>query len=140
MGWSIAAASTALLAIFLHIISGVTGSFGNTVRHRSQKLFFWSILLASALTAAWANADYGQSAMTFVAVSIGLIISAQKIELPRWCSALLQSPALLATGMLISAGFSVYGIGAKIIALTQVSLLVAGLYLPKIWVKSRNQP
>lgn len=138
-GWIVAAAFTALFATFLHMLAGVTGSFGDSVRHRSQQLLFWSILAASALTAALAIADFGQDTMPFVGVSIGLILAAQEIGLPRWCAALLRSPALIAVAMFVAAGFAVFAIGAKMIALAQVGLLVAGLYLPKIGIKNRNQ-
>ena len=139
MGWSIAAAVTALLAIFLNTLFGVIRGLGNAPRHRSQSLLFWGTLIVSALATAWANTDYGPDAMAFMLMSIGLIAVAYRTKIPRWPASLLQSPALLAAAMLIAAGLSVVALGIKIIALVQLGLLIAGLYLPATKDKNSNQ-
>jgi hypothetical protein len=52
---------------------------------------------------------------------------------------LLQSPALLAITMLMAAGLSVFALAAKIVALVQLGVLIAGLYLPAAKGKNSNQ-
>jgi hypothetical protein len=138
-GWSIAAAATALVALFLHTLAGVTGGLLDAERHRSQRWSFWGLLVASALAAAWTNIGYGPDAAAFMAISIGLIVASYRIRLPIWSAMLLQSPALLAITMLMAAGLSVFALAAKIVALVQLGVLIAGLYLPAAKGKNSNQ-
>ena len=139
MGWSVAAGATALIAIFLHSLSGVIGGLSDAKQDRLQSLIFWCCLVAAGVAAAWSNTDYGPDAATFMVILIGLIVAAYRLKLPRWSATLLQSPALLAAVMLIAAGLSAFALGTKIVALAQIGLLVAGLYWPAAKGKNSNQ-
>jgi hypothetical protein len=139
MGWGIAAAATALIAIFFHTLFGVIGGLTQAKQGRSHTLIFWGCLVAAGVAAAWSNTDYAPDAATFIVISIGLIITAYKLKLPRWSATLLQSPALLAAVMLFAAGLSAFALGTKIVTLGQLGLLVAGLYWPVAKGKNSNQ-
>lgn len=139
MGWSIAAAATALLAICLNTLLGVVSGASTGKPNDSQNLFFWSMLAASALATAWANTDYGPDAAAFMLISLSLMAVAYRTKLPHWSATLLQSPGILAAAILIAAGLSAVALGTKIVSLAQLGLLIAGLYLPVGEGKNSNQ-
>lgn len=131
VGWSTTAAALAMLSVFVHSAWDVLSGFGVTKSESQwQRPLFWSAISASALIIGWTNANYGNAAPVFIMISAGLALIAQKIPLPRWASGLLKSPALLVFAMLAANAFSAIALGAKIIALAQLGLLIAALYLP----------
>jgi hypothetical protein len=140
MGWTVAAAATALAAISLHIMREMLHGFGETGKSQQRdNLAFWAMIIGAAFSAAWTNADYGTDVGAFATMFVGLAILAHKMALPPWANALLKSPALLAFAVLIAASFSAFAPGAKIIALLQIGLLIAGVYLPRLKPKNPNQ-
>lgn len=139
MGWSIAAALGALFTLFMHSIYGVVQCLNESgARQNWQNKLLWLSLVASFFIVAWTNADYGSDTLAFVTVVTGLALLGQKMNLPRWAAGVLQSPALLAAALLLSAILSEFSVGTKILALTQLAALVAALYLPRSTGKNRN--
>jgi hypothetical protein len=141
LDWNVAAASLALLAVFLHTVFKVISGVGeDTTRDRWQGKALWAAIVFSALAIAWTHADYGSDPLAFVLMSTGLSLLSHKVALPRWSAGLLKSPALLVSTMLVAIMASAFVPGVKLIALTQLGLIIAALYWPNAAGKNSNQP
>lgn len=140
LGWSIAAVASALLAVFLHTVFDVISGVGEDAnRGRWQSKLLWAAVGFAALTMAWTEADCGSDPVAFVLISTGLSLLSLKIALPRWSAGLLKSPALLLCGMLVAAFLSLIGPGVKLIALMQLGVIIAAMYLPEKATRNREQ-
>lgn len=139
LGWDVAAAITIFLAIFSDTLNSVVQAYSaNAVGERWKNGLFWTLVILSAVIAAWMSADYGSDTLAFVAISIGLALVMNKLTLPRWCALILLSPALLSLAFFGTASLSVVATGTKIIALLQIATLVLGLYLPVLRGKNTD--
>lgn len=129
--WHMLAAVAALLAIFANTMLGAVHAFSdNAARINKGDALFWTILIIAALFGAWTSADYGADTVSFVAISIGLALTARKLILPNWCKSILSSPALLNIILLLFFGLFDFATAAKIVALSQLAAMMMGLYMP----------
>lgn len=141
LDWGVAAATLALLAVFLHTVFEVISGVGeDKSSDRWQRKTLWAAIVFSALAIAWTHADYGSDPLAFVLISTGLSLLSHKVALPRWSAGLLKSPALLVSTMLVATMASAIVSGVKLIALTQLGLIIAALYWPNMASKNSNQP
>jgi hypothetical protein len=140
LGWSVAAATSALLAVFLNTVFEVISGVGeDKSRDRWQGKLLWAAVVLAALAIAWTHSDYGSDPVAFVLMSTGLSLLAHKITLPRWCAGLLKSPALLVSAMLVATTAYAVASGVKLVALAQLGLIIGALYLPHKAVRNNEQ-
>jgi hypothetical protein len=129
-----------LLALALHQIQALVSVHPNAgVRPLHDKLF-WAIATLSTIYIGYSDSTFGLSALTFTIIMLGLAVLAHQNPLPRWVSDLLCSPTLLVIGMTLSAYYSEYASGVKIIVFAQLALLLTGQYLAGRRVGSQKQP
>jgi hypothetical protein len=132
VGWTITAATSALLAMMLDHISRIAcvGDYDPRA-NRWHNRVFWLLLTASALASAWRSTEQPIDALWFTAAVVSLTYYSENTALPRWSAGLLKSPALVSLGLLIAAIFAGFETGARFVGLAQIALLIASQHYPR---------
>lgn len=130
-GWSLASLSAAFVALFGKQMSDVVHGHKDAEKPGIwRNLLFWALLVAAAISVAWAERGYLADTPSFMLLAVGLAFLAPKMALKRWLAALLQSPALLTLGLLVAMALSLFPQGVKAIVFAQLGLLLIDRYLP----------
>lgn len=139
-GWSLAALSTAFVALFTRQMSDVVhGPSDAEQPSLLRQLLFWALLVVAAVAVGWTERGYLGDTPSFMVIALGLAFLSRKLALQRWSAGLLQSPALLALGLLVAMALSLFPQGVKAIVFAQLGLLLLDRYLPAKNGKNNNQ-
>lgn len=130
LDWQDLALWTALLAVFCNHLNIIAmGEDRNRNASSALVVFFWLFLCAAGLAMAYSASDYRSDLVLFMAISIGLALLARKLELPAWTKSVTHSPSLFVFGLIMAQTLSAFSIGLRVLAISQLLLLIAGRYI-----------
>lgn len=130
LDWPVVALWTALLAVFFcHLNMMVTGDDRARKEQKMLDIMFWLSLSGAGFAISHHAKDFGSDPILLMAISIGLAILARKLDLPTWVETLLYSPTLFVLALILAETLSTFSIGLRVIAVLQLSLLIAGRYI-----------
>lgn len=121
-----------LLSLFLHLFQGLAITQFNSEKMQSwRETIFWAVISVTGLALAANKNGYFSDDTIFMTIIISLSLLARKIDVSGRVQLVLHSPAFVVIGLIISNMVASFGIGLRVIVITQIALLLAGRNLRK---------